>query len=97
MASLTWWSAGYWRPADTLPVVGAVSRVVGAAHHGVEVGGDLLDAELGGRDLRPAELDQFGRPRDTLGEMVDVDVGALELAEDGIEFAERGGVAGLSG
>ena len=29
-----------------------------------------------------AELDQLGRPGDPLGEMVDVDVGALELAQD---------------
>ena len=74
--------------------IGRVSQVVGDR---VEVGGDLLDPQLRRRDLRPAELDQFRRPGDPLGEMVDVDVGTLEFAQDAVEFGEGGRVAGLGG
>ena len=49
------------------------------------------------RDLRPAQLDQFRRPGDPLGQVVDVDVGTLEFAQDAVEFGEGGGVAGLCG
>ena len=39
--------------------------------------------------------DQLGRPGDAVGEAVDVDVGALQLAQDGVELVERLGVAGF--
>ena len=55
----------------------------------VEVGGDLLDLHLGGGDLLPADSDQCCGAGDALGEVVDVDVGALELVQDRIEFRER--------
>ena len=97
--SVSWAGAGdgQW-PDDRRLTGGGWRRQSGSVEAAtVEVGGDLLDAQLGRRDLGPAQLDQFRRPGDPLGEVVDVDVGTLEFTQDAVEFGEGGGVAGLCG
>ena len=54
----------------------------------VEVGDHLVDAQAGGADAVAAHRDQLGGPGDTVGEAVDVDVGALELAQDAVELVQ---------
>ena len=78
-------SAGYACRAPTRPRDGGPSLV--------EPGNHLLDLEPGVADAVAAEADQLGGPGHLRGEHVDVDVGPLELGQDGFELGEGGGVA----
>ena len=59
---------------------------VGRVGRRVEVGDHLVDAELGPVDALAAERDEVSGARDPIGQPVDVDVAALELAQDGVEL-----------
>src|SRR5690606_32566857 len=63
----------------------------------LEVRRDLVDAEPGLADPGAAYRDQLGGSGGPLGESIDVDVGALERAQDRVELVQRPGVAELVG
>src|SRR6185295_20328667 len=60
----------------------------------VEIGDDLFDVQPGAADAIAAEADEVGSALDTGSQHVDVDVGAFQLAEDGLELSKRRGVPG---
>jgi hypothetical protein len=53
---------------------------------GVEIGSHLTDLQVGSGDLVATQRDQLRGPRHALGKSIDVDIGAFELAQDGVEF-----------
>ena len=67
---------------------GPPSAVVAEFRH------DLFDLQPRIADAVAAETDQFGRPLDLRGQHIDVDIGALQLTQDGLEFGKCLGVAG---
>src|SRR4051812_46723079 len=63
----------------------------------VEVGNHLLDVQTSVPDAVTTEADEVGGALDAGGQHVDIDVGALQLAEDGFQLGYGSGVATRDG